>query len=153
MAPRGRSQELVDHTRRLAISLCGSVRSWAPARVCDILTSADLPALGVLLAAMIPEGHSPRALLAWTEDDPDAPVELHPNHDIDALAARAMVLAAAVRCWDYTQINAALGPRPDWQGLCVVLAAMVPDDQPIDELLDWTRLAGDARDQGQTLVA
>lgn len=146
-------QETIDETRRLAIGLCAAVRSWSPTRVADVLDRADLPALGVLLAAMIPEGHSPRALLAWTEDDPDAPVELRPARDIDALAARAMVLSAAVRCWDYTQINAALGSRPDWQGLCVVLAAMVPDDQPIDELLDWTRLAGDARDQGQTLVA
>lgn len=150
---RGRPHRTVHHTRRLAIGLCAAVRSWNPTEVENTLNQADLPALSVVLAAMIPEGHSPRALLSWIDQDPNAPVELHPTRDINALAARAMVLSAAVRCWNYTHIKAALGPCPDWQGLCVVLAAMVPDDRAVDELLDWTRLRGDARDRGQVWVA
>lgn len=148
-----RTQQAIDQTRRHAIALAAAVRTWAAADVHTVLEEADRTALAVVLAAMVPEGHSPRALLAWTEDDPHAPVELHPHRDIDALAGRAMVLAAAVRAWDYTKVSAALGPAPDWDGLCVVLAAMVPDDQPVDELLAWTRLKGDALDRGRVLVA
>jgi len=147
------AQQLVDQARRHAIALCAAVRTWAATDVHTLLEQADRPALAVVLAAMIPEGHSPRALLAWIENDPHAPVELHPDRDIDALASRAMVVAAAVRAWDYTKVSAALGPAPDWDGLCVVLAAMVPDDEPVDELLAWTRLEGDARDRGRVLVA
>lgn len=62
----------------------------------------------------------------------------------DALATGILPVATDLVCqvhdWDAAEIRKTLtGYGEDGlRALCVVLAAMVPDDQPLDELIAWT---------------
>lgn len=66
--------------------------------------------------------------------------------ELDRLVPAAVRLTCGLREWDREEVAAALNdaaaasPRPDvLTHLCVVLAAMVPWDQPPAELLAWVR--------------
>lgn len=49
----------------VALALVGAVREFDAAAVAEILRDADMAALAVVLAAMVPWDQSPGRLLAW----------------------------------------------------------------------------------------
>lgn len=123
--------------RREAQRLCAAVRRFDRSTVTTILNRAHTRGLCVMLAAAIPPGRSSRDLLAWTDESTVVPL-VAPADDIQALAARTLVVSAAVRAWDRDRVTTALADsRP--HALAVVAAAMVPDTTAFSDLLAWTR--------------
>lgn len=59
-----------------ALQLVGAVRNYDIFRAHDLLRSADLPALAVALAAMVPEDRTRSELLGWMR--PALPKQLRP---------------------------------------------------------------------------
>lgn len=51
----------------VAMALIGAVREFDAAAVAEILRGADMAALAVVLAAMVPWDESPGRLLAWCD--------------------------------------------------------------------------------------
>lgn len=65
-----------------------------------------------------------------------------PDVRIDSARRDALALAGAVRERDYATVRVILHRRTtadprDWYALAIVLAAAIPDDVPLDDLLAW----------------
>lgn len=90
----------------------------------------DLPAVAVVLGAMVPVPVDVTARLAWL------PEPVHGS--LLPYLTQALELAHAVRAWDRWKVRQALG-SPYLVGGCVFLAALADADERDEGLLGWAQ--------------